>query len=144
MSKKNDAADDDSPPKDEGARSFAHFVLAIDQGALNAELSDELRELAKKLHETTYATGNKAKGEIVLKLSFVADTDRANTVHIAHDVKVKLPKVKRSSGGTFWLTKGNNFATEQPRQQKLPLREVGGTTASARELDPLTTEARSI
>lgn len=131
-------------PKDEGARSFAMFVQSIDQGTLHAELSDELRAIGKAIYDATMSTGTSAKAELVLKLTFKGEADLGNTVRVDHDVRVKLPKPKRSGGGTFWLTKGHNFGTQHPMQQNLPLREVAAPP-SARDLDEdEDTEARSL
>lgn len=131
MAKKDDAAA--AADKDTGARSFIHFLRSIDQGCFEQELSEELHEMGKRLAEVT-DTGVDAKGELVIKLSFKAQSDRAGTVTVIHDVKAKHPKLKRSAGGTFWIGKGANFETKHPTQQELPLRVVVDAP-SARDID---------
>ena len=106
--------------KEEGPRAFARFLEQLGDGEAHAELSAELHRLMETLHDQALATGP-TKGALTLKLSFAVDP--RGTVDVAYDVAVKEPKRARSKG-VFWLTKGNNLTAHNPRQERLPLREV--------------------
>ncbi len=117
--------------KDEGPRDFAMFLRAIDEGSIADEAATKLHELAAKLHELVDAYGGTAKGTLTLSVSLSALAN--GTVDVTADVKTKEPKPKRARS-VFWLTKGNNLSPDNPRQQKLPLREVP-PAQKARDLD---------
>jgi hypothetical protein len=119
MTKAKDEAAADKT--DEGTRGFDAFLRHIDDGVLHADASKELHDLAAKLHDYVGAHGGIAKGSLILTISLAALAN--GTVDVVADVKTKEPKPKRARS-VFWLTKGNNLSPENPRQQKLPLREV--------------------
>lgn len=105
----------------EGARAFSVLVQQIEEGALHSELSEKIQEVCADLacYSAEYACD--AKGQI--KLTLDLKVMRNGTVNVGSDVVTKTPKRKRAAS-TFWLTKGNNLSPENPRQTKLPLREV--------------------
>ncbi len=105
----------------EGARDFAVFLRHIDDGILHTDASRELQALAAKLYEFSQTYGGVAKGALILTVNLSALEN--GTVDVIADVKVKEPKPKRARS-VFWMTKGNNLSPDNPRQQKLPLREV--------------------
>lgn len=110
--------------KDEGPRSFAVFLTQIADGDLDRELSAKLHEVGLAL-DTEVENVGKAKGEISLTIKF--DADRKNVV-VSYDAKIKKPAPPRP-GTTMWLTPGSNFSPENPRQGKLPLRDVAEVPA---------------
>lgn len=97
---------------------------------LNAELSEELHALVRRLELHAYDFG-KAKGVITLALTI--DIDREGVVTVDPDVKLKAPKPARKKG-RYWLTPGGNLSPENPKQTTLPLREV--PKAGARDVGP--------
>lgn len=117
--------------KEEGARDFAVFLTHIDDGTVHADASRDLHALVAKLSDYVTQHGGKAKGSLILTVNLSALQN--GTVDVVADVKVKEPKAVRARS-VFWVTKGNNLSHENPRQQKLPLREVPPATR-ARELD---------
>lgn len=112
---------DDKPEAEEGPRDFASFLRHIDDGVLHTDASTELHKLAAFLHDYVGTHGGVAKGSLTLTVNLAALDN--GTVDVTADVKTKEPKPKRARS-VFWLTKGNNLSPENPRQQKLPLREV--------------------
>lgn len=110
-----------SEKKKEGPRGFAVLVQQIDDGVLHAELSEAVQEITSKLAEQAGHTGLTAKGALTLTLGFAAKKN--GTVDIVADVKTKMPKPVRG-GSVFWVTDGGNLSPSNPRQQRLPLREV--------------------
>lgn len=127
--------------EDEGTRSFAVLLQAVDEGALHAELGEAVQHVTKELSKIVDLGAKNAKGTLTLKLSFDA---RANgTITLTGDVTTKTPKPVRG-GSVFWATKGNNLSPENPRQQKLPLREVPASQRRTKELPAEDRPARSI
>ncbi len=115
---------------DDGPRGFAVIVQEIEDGALHAEISDALQKLNRALDEHVSAYETTARGELVIKLTLKAEPN--GTVAVHGEVKTKTPP-KRKRGQVFWLTKGNNLSPENPRQTKLPLRDV--TPPAAKPID---------
>jgi hypothetical protein len=123
---------------EEGPRAFSRFIEMIADGDAHMEMSHELHSLMKVMADHSSATTSTAKGELAINFKFAMDPK--GLVAVGYEVKVKEPKLKRASGVLF-LTKGNNLQSENPRQAKLPLREVaapqprdaGSDTQTARE-----------
>jgi hypothetical protein len=107
--------------KDEGPRGFAVLLQQIDEGSLHDELSIATRDLARTLCEYANKFGRAGKGELTLTIGMSVDAKGVAAVTGA--VKSKLPKVPKVSS-QFFLTASSNLTLENPRQQKLPLREV--------------------
>lgn len=107
----------------EGARGFAVVLQQLDDGCFHAEVSEALRKLNRELSDMANSHGGKVKGTMTLALTLTAQDD--GTISIDCDVKTKSPKPRRPRS-LFWLTKGDNLTLDNPRQQKLPLRDVGG------------------
>lgn len=105
----------------EAPRGFAVLVQQIEDGDLHAEISAAIQALNGKLDDYVRAYESTAKGEITIKLAFTAHPN--GTVGVHGTVTSKAPPRKKR-GSVFWLTKGNNLSPENPRQTKLPLREV--------------------
>ena len=106
----------------EGARSFARFLEKLADGDAHVELSEALHTLGAQLREEAIRVDNRVKGEITLKLAIEVEPN--GVVAIRYDVKTKTPEAKRPSS-VGWISTGGNLLFENPRQQKLPLREVG-------------------
>jgi hypothetical protein len=117
---KRDRTTTETPVEDEGARGFGVLLQQLDDGAVHADLSETLRKVAGELSDIANQVG-KAKGTVTLKLSLAAEDN--GMVFIDAEIASKTPKMKHARAA-FWLTKGNNLTPENPRQQKLPLREV--------------------
>lgn len=128
-------------PDEEGTRGFAVLLQQVEEGALHAELSDELRDVCRDLHRMAKNYEQKAKGSLTLVLELVADPSGILTVKPS--VTKKIPKAKRS-GSAFWITGGGNLSVENPRQPRLPIREVPAPAVAAREITPTAQPARTV
>jgi hypothetical protein len=120
------------------ARSFATFIHHLADGDANRELSEELHKLSQELQKDAYNRNAVSKG--TLKVGFKLSIDPRGQVTIGWDVETREPKPPRV-GGVMWIDKKGNLVHENPRQQKLPLREVGGREPDA--FDPETGEVRA-
>jgi hypothetical protein len=104
----------------EGPRSFTRWFEKLGDAQANHDMSVALHELGGVLRAQSLERGE-AKGEITLTLKFKVDAYQQ--VITSYAIKVKEPEPARPSS-MFWLTKGGNLGTENPRQTTLPLREV--------------------
>lgn len=117
MSKQDATAVDD-----EGTRSGTRFLEKVADGQCAADLSAAIHKLGLKLAAETRNRQTKAAGEIAIKLKFVAEPN--GIVGVGYEINAKEPKPS-TSGSVFWITKGGNFASENPRQVSIPgIREV--------------------
>ena len=102
-----------APPED--ARSFAQFLQMLEDGQLNADLSEALRNLNAAMNNHVQTFGGKCKGYITVKIDFALEK---GVFDITADFQEKLPKAKRDRS-IAWSTPGNNFTPENPRQMSL-------------------------
>lgn len=116
---------------DEGVRSAAVLLAQVDDGALNAEFSERLHETVQKLYEHAVETAKDAKGRVSLTLDLAVS--EKGFVGLRGTVETKIPK-RKASLSHFWISPGGNLTVENPRQQKLPLRDVGGGAAAPIDL----------
>lgn len=103
----------------EEARSFAQFITWVEDGKLNQDLSEGLRELNAKLNDHFRDHGGKPKATLTLKIDFTLDK---GVFDIENEFKITLPKVPR--GRTVaWSTPGSNFTPDHPKQMSFLPRE---------------------
>lgn len=126
--------------KDDGAKSFAVLLPQIDDGALHAEATEELRKLLVTLSTTARNRMLISRGEMALKMKF-AVTPKGE-VTVIGEVTTKAPKGKNPTS-TFFLTPGSTLSQRNPRQQELPLRDVSNRDRS-KDLSEDDLEARSL
>lgn len=124
----------------EGPRGFAVILQQIDDGALHGELGDELQKLVRELGEQSTRFQRPSKGKITLTLSIVAV---GSTVEVNGDVKVTTPKKPRDRS-VFYRTPGGNLTLDNPKQQKLALKEVPSTTARVKDIANEETAVRGV
>lgn len=126
------------PHEDEGTRAFGVLLSQVDDGCFHAEASETLQALTRELAAYAGKYMRDAKGDLTLKLSLKVSPQ--GTVTLTGDVKKKAPPTPRGAT-TFWVTKGGNLANENPRQQKLPLRDVSAPE-KPRDIEPTKQETR--
>lgn len=132
MSTKKGNGGGSDPANDEGARSFSRALEMIDDGGLVIEASRQLHNLLTTLKQEVDETGVDTKGELSLTLKITVE--RGGTIEITPAIKLKEPG-PRLAKGRLWITSGANLTPHNPRQQKLPLREVGGEERETREVE---------
>lgn len=126
---------------DEAPRGFAVLIQQIEDGECHGELSEAVQTMTQKLMDHLEKYGVDAKGSITLTLGFAAR--RNGTIEVQADVKAKHPKAKRA-GSVFWATKGGNLSVDNPRQTRLPLREVPNGAAAPRDVPTDARPARTV
>ena len=128
-------------PKQEGPRSFTRFIEQVADGSAHEELSKALHRLVGVMNLEARSQSKEVGGELALKIIFRADD--TGTFAAAYEVKLKEPAPRRP-GSIFFVTRGGNLSLENQRQTRLPLREVGGVDAPAREVANERAEAREV
>jgi len=118
--------------KDEGPRSFTRFLEQVAEGEANGELSRALQKLTVACATHAKLQNDTVGGSLELKLNL--SVEPGGIVGVSYSVKTKEPDPKRA-GSIFWTTKGGNLSVENPRQQKLPLREVTADNGETRLVD---------
>lgn len=118
--------DPTTPPP---ARNFNTFIAQVQDGAFHAELSDKLRELIGDLSNHKASYGGKAIGTMTIKLGFTLD---AGVVEIMAKAETTTPKAPTTKT-IMWVTPENNLTGANPKQAKLPFRDVtvGGNEAAS-------------
>ena len=106
-------------------RTFGQFISTLEDGRLDASLSEALRDLVADLHDAALTAGGKAGGKISISIAFNME---GGMVEAACDFSVKAPKLKRGRS-IFWATPENNLTRRNPAQQDLPFRDVSVPSA---------------
>lgn len=115
------AADGNRMPP--AANSFGDFVRFLEDGQLDAELSEVLRKMSSDMAHTAIENGGKAKGKLTISLDFALD-GRVFTIKAKH--KVDVPEAKRPQS-VMWSTEDGRFTPSNPQQGQLfGVREVRG------------------
>lgn len=124
--------------KEEGPRSFAHFMAVLAGGKASVQVSEDLHVLLKALQDESLTRDANVKGSLTLILKFEAAPN--GVVGIGFDVKTKLPP-KRTATGHMFFTEDGNLSVQDERQPELPgLREVKREDAELREAHGLAEE----
>lgn len=116
-----DTAPDSPPPPADGhpaspaARTFDSFVRLLEDGALNAELSDQLRAINEDLNQHAIAYGGKPKAKLTIDIDFTMD---GGVFMIQSRFKTKLPEAPRART-IAWGTAAHDFTPNNPKQGQL-------------------------
>jgi len=128
------ATKDTEPELAEGPRSFVEFLRNVGYGDALREASEELFTLNNKMQDEALARGGKAKVKGELNIKFKFTQDARGIANVTYDIVRKDPK--RATGETvLFVTKSGNLQVDNPRQEKLPLREVEGGRGAARTIN---------
>lgn len=104
--------------------TFDLLIAGLDSGAVNGELTREMRALVEAINERALADG-KAKGSLTVKLTIAAENN--GRVDISVDATSKRPSPRRSKE-VRWVGKNGQLLLSDPRQETLPLRTPGAGT----------------
>lgn len=100
------------------ARPFSDFLREQRGGESQEELAEALNALVAAVERT----GKKGKLVYTVEIEPVPKAG-GGQVTVTDAIDVKLPKPRRSAS-LFFSTPENNLVRHDPRQQKLPLREI--------------------
>lgn len=128
--------------EEEGTRSFTRALDAIADGDLVIDAGEELHKLLRQLRAEGDRRHGDVKGTFTLKLAITVE--RGGVVEIRPTITAKASD-RKLSRGTLWMTPGGNLTPENPRQQKLGLREVTASVGKTRDVnDNDSVEAREV
>jgi hypothetical protein len=99
-------------------RSFIDFLRDQRNGATEEELSKSLQQVIAAVE----AQGKKATLTFTIEVAPVTNVTSGQVI-VTDDIKVKLPKPKRSAS-VFYTTPENNLTRNDPRQTSLELRPI--------------------
>jgi hypothetical protein len=116
---------------EQGPRSFGVLLSELDGGQYQHDLSEDLQRLMRAIGALNDEGHDKVKGKLTLTLSFTGRRD--GKMEILPDVKVSAPKRERVQT-IRWLTKHGHLEKNDPRQQELQLRDVGGGKKTPRDV----------
>ena len=105
----------------EGARSFTRFMDLLDDGRAVPVISQQLQKLLVELKEQAEKNNTDKRGLLVLKLAF--EVNEVGQVDVVYQCDTKAPTEKHGRS-VYWLTEGANITADNPKQQRLPLRDV--------------------
>lgn len=113
-------------------RSFTVWLAKLADGEADSNLAYELQQLMQRLDEEAHTRNGRVKGKINLKLNF--SVDETGIVGVGYEIDVKAPP-RKTSPAVYWLDRQSNLVEKNPRQQDLPLRDVGGGKREFRNVD---------
>jgi hypothetical protein len=111
-------------------RGFGPMLAGLEDGQLHTDLSNGMADLMVKVQRQAETAG-KARGKLVLELKLEAD--QFGVVTIDGVIKVTEPKPARQRS-VRWLNEQGQLVSENPKQQKLPLRDVGGGAQAPKDV----------
>lgn len=97
------------------SRAFADVIRELAGGVTYQSLTDHLAEVVQAVMET------RKSGEVSLKLKIKCNGE--TSIIITDEVKAKVPQENRGET-VFFATSAGHLLKDDPRQEKLPLREV--------------------
>jgi hypothetical protein len=100
--------------------SFVTFLGQVSDGSLKTALDKELKNVVTALNSYHANTSLDGKASLTIKIDFVQQN---SIIAVTSDVKSVLPKEKLPSS-VFFPTGDNMLTIENPRQQKLPFKDV--------------------
>jgi hypothetical protein len=101
--------------------NFLQFLGRFENGELVEKLTRELEEIVAAMEQVDQDHGlRNSKGSLTIDIRLARKKD---VYEIAIDSKVKKPKGP-ASGEIMWANEVNSLVPENPKQQKLPFREV--------------------
>lgn len=106
------------PDENPTRRPFAAWLQEQRNGALHAELTEQLTELVKS------CTEHGKKGSLTLTVT-VKPSDDGYHLFVTDDTKATLPRGERPSA-LYFSDEDGNLSRRDPRQQELPLRKIDG------------------
>lgn len=101
--------------------NFLQFLGRFENGELVERLTSELEEIVAAMEQVDQDHNiRNSKGQLSIEIKLARKKD---VYDIVIDSKVKKPKGP-PSGEIMWATEANGLVPENPKQQKLPFREI--------------------
>lgn len=110
-----------NPQQADKIMAFSQFIAIVEGGGLNSDLSDKLKDVIEELNDARLNGTNKPSASIAVTFDFKLD---GGVLEVRGDYKVKTPKSPRQRS-IFWTTEDGYLSRTNPKQQELPLRQVG-------------------
>lgn len=116
-------ADDENGPRraaDGGhvpgaCNTLGEFFRTLEDGQLDADCYEAMKELSAAMNDAAFASGGKAKGKVVITLDFAQE---GTVTEIRSSFKVTPPADKRPKS-ILWTTPDHRFTRTRPGQEQL-------------------------
>ncbi|MGJ8524301.1 hypothetical protein LMG33818_000009 [Halomonadaceae bacterium LMG 33818] len=116
---------------------YIELVRDLRRGETLDELSEELADLQQRCKQTGKV------GEIILKIKLRPEKGMDGMFNVTDEIKVKKPEFDRGAT-VFFEHKDLQLRREDPRQQKLELREAPSEEQEVREAPKSSTQIRQV
>lgn len=100
---------------DNDLKRFNMLIQNLEGGALNDELSDEVRNCVQEIADACADRGGTHEASITLTLKFSMN-HKDKIIDVVAGLSKKLPKAPRGRAGSFWCDGDGNLTRENPRQ----------------------------
>ncbi len=118
------------------ARPFMDLLREHRGGATHDDLSSALQELVASV------TAEGKAGKLTFTLSIKPAGTKDGALIVMDEIKLALPK-ETKSGSVFFASEDNNLVRDDPKQRRLPLRELGARE-EARDIGPSSSAANAL
>lgn len=105
----------DPTPTEVKTTDILALLGSLDDGAIYADLQDDLGEIVSALKKRVAQSGGSAKAKLTIQLRFGYD---GKIIEVVPDVATQLPRPVRGKG-VFWATKDNQLSPQNPQQLDL-------------------------
>jgi hypothetical protein len=106
------------------------LLRGIDDGALYAQITDDITSIVATLRKRAAEGNPKVKARLTIALGFVFD---GKVVQIVPEVTTKLPR-PRHGQGVYWATRDNKLSPQNPQQLELGVARDVSTSTPPRHL----------
>lgn len=110
-------------------RTYDAFIRALNDGAANSHLSNELKDLLQALQDHQRDIGGAAKATMTVKFTF--ELDRTQKMAVSYVTGTTTPKVA-SPETVFWMSADGNLTQHNPNQRDMFRDANAGPAADAR------------
>jgi hypothetical protein len=118
------------------ARTFSQFLGEVESGEFQAYATEQLRDLIGAIGDhAANAGGGSAGGALNMKFKFKI---KNGVVEVSAEVETKKPKEVRQQS-IFWVTEAGDLSIYNPRQFRMPFRDVSGPGEARTVNDPAAT-----
>jgi hypothetical protein len=105
--------------------TLAEFIRSLEDGQLDADCYQAIKDLSAELNEHAWTNGGKAKGKVTITLDIAQE---GGITEIKSAFKVTKPEGRRPKS-VMWTTEDHRFTRTRPGQQQLfGIRDVSGAS----------------
>lgn len=112
------------------AHTFDRFVAGHENGDLNQELTDAIREITEDISNHYQAYRGAPKATLTITFEF---QHASGHIQVSAKVKKSLPAAPRTKC-VYYATEKNQLTRRDPKQHEMPFRDVNGAPPAVRTI----------